>query len=87
MPSSSSAAKKWKSKNVTADCPRIPFAPGMELTQGRTVKHGAYCPVSFGSKREYEDDSEGWTTVKKVGKRKRRTVRSDAYLAAEHYLY
>ena len=84
MPSSTAASKKWKSKNVTADCPRIPFAPGMELTQGRTGPPMNYATVSFGSKREYEDDSEGWTTVTKG---KKRGGRGKVYAKAEYYMY
>jgi hypothetical protein len=80
MPSSSF----WKSKNVTEDCPRIPFAPGMDATQGRGGPVMNYAPVSFGSKREYEDDSEGWTTVSKS---KKRAGRGKAYAKPEYYMY
>ncbi len=84
MPSSTSASKRWKSKNVTADCPRIPFAPGLEATQGRNGPPMNYAPVSFGSKREYEDDSEGWTTVTKG---KKRGGRRKTYVQSEYYMY
>jgi hypothetical protein len=71
----------YKSKNVTADCPRIPYAAGLEATQGSAVPM-TYSTVSFTSKRQYADDSEGWTTVKRVGKRKQRHVH-----ATEYYMY
>jgi hypothetical protein len=85
MPSSSSSSKKWTSKNVSADCPRIPFAPGLEATQRWDAPpRKPYTPVSFGSKREYEDDSEGWTAVTKG---KKHGGRRKAYAAAEYYMY
>lgn len=70
-----------KSKNVTADCPRIAYAPGLEATQGRGASL-SYTPVSFTSKREYADDTEGWTTVKRQQKRKKYNAH-----ATEYYMY
>lgn len=84
MPSSRKS-NQWVSKNVTADCPRIPFPPGLEETQGRHANPPPYAPVSFGSKRTYDDDSEGWTTVTKGNKRGRR--RTTAYTVTEYYMY
>ena len=71
------------SKNVTSDIPRLAFAPGLEATQGARVQLPAYVTVSFSSKKEYEDDSEGWTTVKRGGRRNKvRHVRQ-----TEYYMY
>ena len=71
----------YKSKNVNVDCPRIPYAPGLEATQGSHIPLN-YASVSFASKREYADESDGWTTVKRGNKRKQRHVHS-----TEYYMY
>lgn len=65
------------------DFPRVAFAPGLEATQAPGVNLPPYVMVSAGSKKVYEDDSEGWTTVKRGGRRnKPRYARQ-----TEYYMY
>jgi hypothetical protein len=71
----------YKSKNVNVDCPRIPYAPGLEATQGSHIPM-TYATVSFTSKREYADETDGWTTVKRGGKRKQSRIPT-----TEYYMY
>lgn len=67
----------------TTDFPRLAFAPGLEATQAPGANPPMYVMVSAGSKKLHEDDSEGWTTVKKGPRRsKPRYARQ-----TEYYMY
>ncbi len=62
--------------------PRLAFPPGLEATQGPNAVTKAYVTISFSSKREYADDSEGWTVVKRAGGKRKKNHR-----ATEYYMY
>ncbi len=62
--------------------PRLAFPPGLEATQGPDAVNKAYVPISFSSKREYADDSEGWTQVKRAGGKRKKHQRGN-----EYYMY
>lgn len=65
------------------DFPRVAFAPGLEATQAPGSNPPTYVMVTAGSKKVHDDDSEGWTTVKKGGRRnKPRYARQ-----TEYYMY
>lgn len=62
--------RDWTAYNATVPGAVFPtsqpshaYAPGLEATQGPNARPPPYRPVSFGAKREYENDEDGWTHV------------------------
>ena len=72
------AERDWTAYNATVPGAVYPnaqpshaYAPGLEATQGPNARPTPYRAVSFGAKREWENDEDGWTHVGSTKKARR----------------